>query len=505
MTQSAVASDRAVNEERPVIRSVNPADGELIAVFPAMGDVEIEAVVGRARRAAEWWSGRPDSVRRACLLRWAARLVARTDELADLVHREQGKPIDEAFLEIVPALEQIRWAARNAGRVLNRRRVWAGLTMSNYLAEVDYRPFGVVGVIGPWNNPVFTPAGSIGYALAAGNTVVFKPSEYTPATGAFLMQAFADANPDVPGGVLSLITGDGTAGAGLIRAHVDKIAFTGSPRTGKAVMRAAADKLIPVVLECGGKDPMIVADDADVTAAAKIAVWGGMFNSGQTCIGIERVYVTESVRKRFLDEVRRLLNGVHPGTAYGPMTTPEQVNIVRRHITEAVAAGAEIVVGSPDAAQTAFIEPVVLADTPDHCSAITEETFGPVLTVQTVANIEEAISRANSLPYALGASVFSRRSGRQIAERIRGGMVAVNCGLAFVGIPALPFGGQGESGFGRIHGDDGLREFAQPHSYVRQIYSVAGMDVATLSPHPRTIRILKSLMKVRHFRPPGRR
>lgn len=505
MTRSATTVAPAATAAQPAaLESLSPGTGERVGVFPVMGEAEVAGVVAQARQGFSWWNTRTGRQRRHCLLNWAAHLVRHAEELSDLVSREQGKPADEAYLEIVPALEQIRWAALHAGRVLRRRRVWPGLVMANHVAAVDYRPYGVVGVIGPWNYPVFTPAGSIAYALAAGNTVIFKPSEYTPATGEFLVRAFAAANPDAPGGVLNLVTGSGPTGAALIAAGVDKVAFTGSPATGRRVMAACAASLTPVVLECGGKDAMIVADDADIRAAAKAAVWGGMSNSGQTCVGIERVFVVAAVRDRFLQEIQRQLDGIRPGLAadapYGPMTTPGQIDIVRRQIDEALAAGAIPLVGDGSSVHAPFIEPVVLVDPPDDCSVMTEETFGPVLAVRTVEDVDEAVRLANDSRYGLGASVFSRSQGRRIAERVTSGMVAVNCGLAFVGIPALPFGGQHDSGFGRLHGAEGLREFAQPRSYARQLISLPGIDATTLRRTPRTLRVLRLLMNARHAR-----
>jgi aldehyde dehydrogenase (NAD+) len=437
-------------------------------------------------------------------LRWADDLIRHAGELTALVHAEHGKPVDEGFLELAPALEQIRWAARHAGRVLRTRRVTAGMTMANHAAWVEYEPYGVVAVIGPWNYPIFTPTGSVAYALAAGNTVVFKPSEYTPAVGSFLVDSFHRANPMVDPGVLGLVTGDGEAGAALCRAPVDKIAFTGSPATGRKVLDACAARMVPALLECGGNDAMIVAEDADVRAAAEAAAWGGMSNSGQTCVGVERVYVVEAVRGRFVAELARQLEGVMPGAddsaVYGPMTMPSQLDTVRRHVADALDQGATSLLGGPDSVRPPFVEPVVLLDAPETCSAVREETFGPTLTVNAVPDVEEAIRRSNDTGYALGASVFSRRSGTDIAKRMKAGMVAVNCALSFVGVPALPFGGRGESGFGSVHGADGLREFARPKSYARKLFGLSGLEVTVLRRTATSMNVVRALMTLRHRR-----
>ena len=227
---------------------------------------------------------------------WAGVLTRRIGQLAELAHAETGKPHSDAQLEIAIAVEHIAWAAEHARRVLGPRRASPGLLMRNHAATVEYQALGVVGVIGPWNWPVFTPMGSIAYALAAGNAVVYKPSEHAPGVGAWMAGAFAQVVPEAP--VLQLVTGFGATGDALCRAGVDKIAFTGSAATGKKVMHACADGLVPVIIEAGGKDALLVDADADISAAADAAVWGGMFNAGQSCVGVERVYVHERGLRR---------------------------------------------------------------------------------------------------------------------------------------------------------------------------------------------------------------
>src|SRR5215211_7459536 len=254
--------------------SKNPATGAVVGVFPVHDADAVAAAVKRARAAAENWSELGFDGRRRRLAAWRGYLARRMHELADLVHRENGKPHGDALLEITIAVDHLAWAGAHAKKVLGLRRVPAGLLAANHAAYVEYQPMGVVGVIGPWNYPVFTPMGSIAYALAAGNAVVFQ-----------------------------VVTGFGETGAALCRVPVDKLAFTGSAPTGRKVMAACAETLTPVLMELGGKDAMIVDDDADVAAAADAAVWGAMSNAGQTCIGIERVYATSAVYDRFVAEV----------------------------------------------------------------------------------------------------------------------------------------------------------------------------------------------------------
>jgi acyl-CoA reductase-like NAD-dependent aldehyde dehydrogenase len=452
--------------------TVNPATSEVIATFPVCGEREVTEAVERAQAAGAWWARLPASDRRTRLLAWKSYLTRYMGRLAELVHAETGKPVADAQLEILLAVVHIDWAARNAHKVLRRRRVRSGLVALNQAATVEYQPLGVVGVIGPWNYPVFTPVGSIVYALAAGNAVVFKPSELTPAVGSWLVSSFAEVVPEQP--VLQLITGAGQTGDYLARSAVSKLAFTGSAATAKKVMAACAQNLTPMVAECGGKDALLVAADADLDAAADAAAWGALSNAGQTCIGIERVYVVESVYHSFLEKLAERAAEVRPGedreAGYGPMTMPGQIDVIENHIADALARGARAVVGGLSSVRRPFVGPVVLADVPEESHAVTEETFGPTVTVARVADLDEAVALANASSYGLGASVFARNRKRAMAaaRSLRSGMTAVNSVSAFATVPALPFGGVGDSGFGRIHGADGLREFARPKAITRQ-------------------------------------
>ncbi|RZI80635.1 MAG: aldehyde dehydrogenase family protein, partial [Microbacterium sp.] len=268
--------------------SLNPRTGEVVASHPIASEADVRAAVERARVAAAWWSGLSFAERKSLLTTWKSVITNRIDELAAVMQAETGKPHGDAMLECALAIDHLAWAAGHAGKVLKRRRVPSGLVMANQKATVEFQPLGVVGVIGPWNYPVFTPMGSIAYALAAGNAVVFKPSEYTPGVGAWLEKTAAEVF-DQP--VFQVVTGLGDTGAALCRSGVNKVAFTGSTATGKRVMAACAETLTPVLIEAGGKDALIVDADADVAAAVDGAVWGANANAGQTCAGVERVYV----------------------------------------------------------------------------------------------------------------------------------------------------------------------------------------------------------------------
>ncbi|HVE30742.1 MAG TPA: aldehyde dehydrogenase family protein, partial [Mycobacteriales bacterium] len=483
-------------------QSVDPASGEPVGTFPVHSEADVQAAVARARPAAAWWAGLGFAGRADRLGAWRAALAGRAAELAELIHREGGKPVDDAMIELATAIEHLHWAPRNAERVLGARRVRPGLLVANLAATLEYQPYGVVGVIGPWNYPVFTPLGSIVYALAAGNAVVFKPSEYTPAVGRWLADSFAAVVPEQP--VFGLVTGAGPTGAALCRSGVDKLAFTGSTATAKKIMAACAETLTPVLLECGGKDAMIVAADADVRAAADAAAWGGMANAGQTCIGIERVYAVESVYDEFVAALADRARTLRPGTAYGPATMPAQLDVIRRHVTDALARGGRAVVGGAESVRPPYAYPTVLVDVPEDAAAVREETFGPTLTVTRVADVDEAVEKANASRYGLGAAVFARTGGEQIARRIRSGMTSVNSVLSYAGVGALPFGGVGDSGFGRIHGDDGLREFARAKAITRPRFR-APLDVTRFDRRPWSIRALGLVVRAAYGRAPRSR
>jgi acyl-CoA reductase-like NAD-dependent aldehyde dehydrogenase len=489
-----LAADRPTTAE--TFESLDPATGNVVATFPVHTAADVAAAVGRARDASVWWQGLGWSGRKERLDAWKRLIVRRGDELAELVHRENGKPFSDARLtEVTLPVDHIAWAGKNAPKVLGPRKVSSGLMMANQAALLEYQPLGVVGVIGPWNYPVFTPMGSIAYALAAGNAVVFKPSEYTPAVGKWLVDSFAEVVPEQP--VLQLVTGFGETGAALCRSGVDKIAFTGSARTGKKVMAACAETLTPVLMECGGKDAMIVADDADIAAAATAALWGGMSNAGQTCVGIERVYVTEKVYDEFVSTLTEKARKVVAGTSYGPITMPGQVDVIRRHIADALDRGGRALTGGH--IDGGLVEPTVLVDVPEDSIAVTEETFGPTLTVAKVRDTDEAIERSNATTYGLAGSVFSKNNGVAIAKRLRTGMTSVNQVVAFAGIPSLPFGGSGDSGFGRIHGEDGLKEFARAKAITRQKFDLP-MPLLSFDRTPRIDKLLGRAVRLLHGR-----
>jgi acyl-CoA reductase-like NAD-dependent aldehyde dehydrogenase len=460
----------AVQAKAETFDSLNPATDEVVGSYPVHTGEDVALAVAQARTASVWWNDLGFAGRAERLQRWKGIITRRAAQLAEVVHQETGKPHADAMVEIIPAIDHTAWVAKNARKVLGPKRRPAGLLMANQAATVEYQALGVVGVIGPWNYPVFTPMGSIVYALAAGNAVVFKPSEYTPGVGKWLVDSFAEAVPEQP--VFQLVTGFGPTGAALTRSGVDKIAFTGSAATGRKIMAACAETLTPVLIEAGGKDALLVDADADIEAAADAAIWGGMSNAGQTCVGVERVYVHEKVYDAFVaaavDKAKSVRAGSDAGAQIGPITMPAQVDIIRRHIADAIARGGKALVGGPEAVGERYVQPTILVDVPEDSIAVRDETFGPTLTIAKVRDMDEAVTKANDSRYGLGATVFAKRRGMELARRLRSGMTSVNSVIAFAGIPSLPFGGVGDSGFGRIHGPDGLKEFTRAKAIARQ-------------------------------------
>jgi hypothetical protein len=449
--------------------SHNPVTDEVITSHEIFSEAAVRAAVERARDVSKEWRELGFRGRRKVLLKWSTDLLANIDSLTELVSLETGKPISDAKLEASLAAGHIAWAARHAESVMRTSHRSPGLLMANMSATVERSPVGVVGVIGPWNYPVFTPLGSIAYALAAGNTVVFKPSEYTPGVGKYLAQSFIDSC--MLADVFTCVTGLGETGKFLCESGVDKLAFTGSTRTAKIVAATCAAHMTPVVLECGGKDPVIIAHDADIKRAADATVWSAFSNAGQTCIGAERVYVDERVADKFIAKVLEIAKDIHPGAPgygkYGPTTMPKQVPIIQSHIDDAIARGAKVMMGGSDSVKAPFVEPVILCDVPEDSIAMTEETFGPTIAINRVKHMAEAIELSNATRYGLGASVWSKRRGKYIASQLHTGMVSINSVIAFAAVDSVPFGGVKDSGYGRIHGPEGLLEFTYPRTVVR--------------------------------------
>ncbi|GAB3131445.1 aldehyde dehydrogenase family protein [Tsukamurella serpentis] len=486
MTTAALSSAPEAGESAELL-SRDPSTGKPIGSVPIAAPEEVRSAVARVRDAATTWADLEARERRRHLDRWRRTIADRRGELLELLQAEAGKAPADALLEVNLALHHLEWAAVHSRRALAPQRVRSGLMMLGHTSTLVRRPYGVIGVIGPWNYPVYTPMGSIAYALATGNGVVFKPSEHTALIGQWLVDRFADAAPDHP--VFEAVHGFGATGAALVEAGTDKIAFTGSVGTGRKVMAGCAASLTPVLMELGGKDAAIVDTDADLDDAADAIVWGALMNAGQTCAGVERVYAVDEVYDALLERITHRAGQIRAAIDYGAITMPAQIDVIAEHIDAALTDGGRATVGGRESVRSPFVDPVVLVDVPEDSAAVREETFGPVLIVNRADDVHDAISRANGTPYALGAAVFGRRRGRWIAEQLRSGMVSVNGVVDFGAVPALPFGGNGASGFGRIHGIPGLQEFTTCMSITErrlrlpvrpQRFSRSRVDIAAL-------------------------
>lgn len=496
LSQSADTADQTFDLTHPVT-------GDLVGTFPVHSAADVQAAVAKARAAQQWWADLGFGGRRKRIARWISWIAKHSDEICELGFRETGKPRGDVQFELMASLEDLRWAAAHAPKVLGERRVAPGLAMVNFDARLSYEPLGVVGVIAPWNFPIYTVYCGLAYALAAGNAAVVKPSEFSTATGVYAAESFARANPDAPDGLVGWVSGFGETGSALCTSGVDKIAFTGSVPTGRRVMEACSRNLTPVLLELGGKDATVIAEDADLEAAADAVVWGGNWHAGQGCVCVERVYVVDAVKDEFLRLVKRKVEAITVGLGdlvdYGPMTMPGQIDIIRRHVTDALDAGATALVGGLDSIKPPYVHPIVLVDVPEDCSAVQEETFGPVIVINGVRDVDDAIRRANGTRFGLGSSVFSKGRGPQIAARLRAGGTTINSVLTFVGMPSLPFGGVGDSGFGRFHGADGLREFTRPKATARKRFGM-GKEMQVFPRTEEQYTIVRKVLKLRYGR-----
>ncbi len=456
------------------IRVENPATGETIATVPSLGAEEVGELVGAARRAQPEWEAMGFEGRAEILLAARRWMADNAERVVSTIVAETGRPADETqFAELSYGLAALEFWAKMAPAYLADEEVQsASPFVRGRRLVVRYAPIGVVGVIGPWNYPLNNSFGDCIPALAAGDAVVLKPSEVTPLTSLLMAEMMAAAG--LPDGVFAVATGRGETGEALVE-RVDMVMFTGSVATGKRVMAKAAERLTPVSLELGGKDPMIVLADADLERAANAAVAYGMNNSGQVCISVERVYVEEPVYEEFAERVaeraRALRQGPPgpPGSVdVGAIIFPPQIELIDAHVRDAVERGARVLAGGAraDAGAGRFFQPTVLADVDHSMRIMREETFGPVLPLMRVASAEEAVRLANEGPYGLQASVWTRdvERGERLARAVEAGVVCVNDAQLNYAALELPMGGWKASGLGSRHGQDGIRKYAKRQS-----------------------------------------
>ncbi|MGB0678197.1 MAG: aldehyde dehydrogenase family protein [Polyangiales bacterium] len=493
-------------ERAHAIRCIDPATGAAIAEVPNHGSDAVRQAVERARQAQQAWRSTGWATRRRLLSRLSARILKERDELCRLVVQDAGKTYEHALLgEIWPVLEKLRWTLQHGTAALQPEQRSAGL-LWHKRARVDFVPRGVIGVITPWNYPLQNILGPVIPALFAGNAVVVKVSEHSGASAApfaRLIQTVLQAEGQ-PADLVQVLTGDGATGAALIDAGVDQVVFTGSVANGRKVAEACAKHLTPVILELGGKDPMIICDDAHLEQAAHAALCGTLLASGQMCLGAERIFVHEAVHARFVERLVQLCRPLRQGVPRAPgvvdigaMTMPRQVDILEALVADAVAKGAELQLGGHRVPIEAgcYFAPTILTGVTADMRIAQEECFGPILAIRSFHSDAEVIALANATQFGLGASIFSRDPGRaeRITAAIEAGSVCINdFGLCYMA-NALPFGGIKQSGYGRLNGIEGLRAFCHAKSVMSDrwpLHIPAKVFPASATDYARTSAVL---------------
>ena len=449
----------------------NPATGAEIGRISQTPPDQVAQVVNRAEEAQSRWDLAGWKVRHDALRRWWRILARDADAWADLIRSEVGKPFSEALAgDVVATLDGIRWTIRHAGKVLAETRYGPGSQRFLQIptGRMVQRPFGVMGIIGTWNYPLFLNALPIAQALATGNAVVWKPSELTPLSGWTLQKSLDEAG--FPEGLVSAVFGGPEVGRALVDSSIDKALFTGGVTNGRRVIGALAARGIPAVAELSGFDPAILLPDAPFDSTVKALTWGIFLNAGQTCVGIKRIYVVGEPTRwaKALATAARALRIGNPASEeidLGPMISNAARDRFEGYIRAAVDAGAKVVTGGePIEGLGSFHAPTVLTADDAEPETRLAGVFGPVVIIRGVRDVDSAIAAANASEYGLAASVWSKdkKAAKRIAARLDAGMVTINEAVTPTMHASAPFGGTKASGFGRSHGPLGLLEFVQP-------------------------------------------
>jgi succinate-semialdehyde dehydrogenase/glutarate-semialdehyde dehydrogenase len=467
-----IDSERASAASGKTYDVMNPATGEVVDTVPAGDREDVDRAARAAAKAFVGWSSLSPAERGRILHRAAAHMLAKVDEIAAILTAEQGKTLLESKLEAQRFGENIAWFADLADKIHGEYVVLPDATTYGLVVR---KPIGVCGAIVPWNFPLTLAANKIAPAIAAGNTVVLKPSTTTPLATLACIAALIEGG--LPEGVVNVVLGSGTNEALVSHPLIRKIALTGSTPTGKKVMAAAAEQLKKVTLELGGSDPCIVLADADLEAAAKAISVGRFFNCGQACLAVKRLYVQEEVFEELLEKlVARAAklkpgNGMDKASRMGPMHTASQRSEVEDQVQDALAKGARIAFGGGRPEGDAygrgnFINPTILIDVSDDSRMVTEEVFGPALPIMKIKDLDEGIRRANDSPFGLGSSIWTSNmaSAHRAVQQIEAGYTWVNA--LQIAHDELPFGGTKQSGFGKEHGVEAFHSYTEQKSVV---------------------------------------
>ncbi len=449
------------------IEAVDPATGEKVRSFEVATDLQVEKAFSKSRGAFDCWKDLSIDKRCEYLERLRKIIVERKDELVETIRLDTGKPDVEALMsDVFATLSMIRYYEENAENILETEKRKTPSEYPKNSSYVDYIPMGVVAVISPWNYPFQLSVVPSITALVAGNTVILKPSEITPITGEKIMELFSKAG--FPEGVFQVLQGGGRVGQQMIEEKPDKIFFTGGVETGKKVMENASKYLIPVELELGGNDAMIVFEEADLERAVKGAVYGSLANAGQLCVSIERIYVQNSIEEEFtrelIEEVKKIDIGTGRDVEMGPMILEKQIETVKDHVNDALEKGADLLTEIKK--EGSFLHPIILNNVSHDMKMIKEETFGPTIPIVPFESEDEAVELANATSYGLNASVWTDdiSKAKEIVSRLETGNCYINDVVKNIGSPHLPFGGVKNSGIGRYHGPEGLKSFTETRS-----------------------------------------